>query len=196
MFQKRRWSDGLGIPGSEIPKWFSHQNVGASLDLPMPSDLYSKLMGIAVSVVFVLHPPHPLYAFNITIIFNEVHYIRGLFQSEEEEALSHTDANGLYHLWLKFYPSSVWNEDNKSDLIKITFETRVLEVMKCGARLVYEQDIEDLKQNKPVYSSCRIAPYEADLDDLAKDTKIMQLRDDSDRDGDDAGPSGDWRRYL
>ena len=63
--------------------------------------------------------------------------------------------------------------------------------MKCGARLVYEQDIEDLKQNKPGYSSCRIAPYEADLDDLAKDTKIMQLRGDSDKDGDDARPSGE-----
>ena len=47
--------------------------------------------------------------------------------------------------------------------------------MKCGARSVYEQDIEDLKQHKPGYSSCRIAPYEADLDDVAKDTKIMTL---------------------
>ncbi|KAM4068355.1 hypothetical protein ACJW30_12G004500 [Castanea mollissima] len=27
------------IPGSEIPKWFSHQNVGASVNLQRPSDL-------------------------------------------------------------------------------------------------------------------------------------------------------------
>ena len=149
-------------------------------------------MGIAVNVVFVLHPHHPFYRFGLTIIFNEVLYAWGLF-NPKKEALSHTDANGLYHLWLKFYPSSFLKElgtgviDNK---------TGGFEVMKGGARLVYEQDIEDLKQNKPGYSSCRITPYEVDLDDLAKDTKIMQLRDDSDRDGDDAGPSGDWRRYL
>ena len=31
----------------------------------------------------------------------------------------------------------------------------------------------------------------ADLDDSAKDTIIMQLRDDSDRDGDDARHSGE-----
>ena len=167
----------------------------------MPSDFYSKFMGIAVNVVFVLHPHHPFYRFGLTIIFNEVLYAWGLF-NPKKEALSHTDANGLYHLCLKFYPSSFLKElgtgviDNKTSLIKITFKTGGFEVMKCGARLVYEQDIEDLKQNKPGYSSCRITPYEADLDDLAKDTKIMQLRDDSDRDGDDAGPSGDWRRYL
>ena len=152
MFQKRRWSDGLGIPGSEIPKWFSHQNEGASLDLPMPSDLYNKFMGIAVCVVFVLHPHHTLYQFDITIKFNEGLHVRGLFLSDE--ARSHADANGLYHLWLKFYPSSFWEKvwtgivDNKSSLIEITFQTRGLEVMKCGARLVDEQDIEDLKQNK------------------------------------------------
>ena len=107
MFQNSRWSNGLKIPRSEIPKWFSHQNVGASLDLPMPLDLYSRFMGIAVSVVFVLHPHHPLYQFTFTINFNEGLRARGLFLSEE--ALSHTDANGLYHLWLKFYPFSFWN---------------------------------------------------------------------------------------
>ena len=59
---------------------------------------------------------------------------------------------------------------------------------KWGARLVYEQDIEDLKQSIPGSSSCSITPYEDNLDDSAKDTKIKRSCDDSDGDG--AGPSG------
>ncbi|XP_030961555.1 TMV resistance protein N-like [Quercus lobata] len=42
------------IPGNNIPKWFSHQSEGASLNLQGPSDF----LGIAVCVVYVLHQ-HP-----------------------------------------------------------------------------------------------------------------------------------------
>ena len=45
--------------------------------------------------------------------------------------------------------------------------------------MVFEQDIEDLKQTKAWPSSCSITPYEDDLD-----TKIKQSRDE-------AGPSGE-----
>ena len=40
--------------GSEIPKWFSHQSEGTSLDLQGPSNI----MGIAMCVAFII-PPHP-----------------------------------------------------------------------------------------------------------------------------------------
>ena len=59
--------------------------------------------------------------------------------------------------------------------------------MKCVARLVYEQDIEDLKQMARG-NNCSITPYEDDLDNLAEDTKVKRSRDASDGDG--AGPSG------
>ena len=46
----------IEIPGSEIPKWFSHQNTGGSVNLQVPSDLLgNKLMGIAMCAVFVFH---------------------------------------------------------------------------------------------------------------------------------------------
>ena len=62
-------------------------------------------------------------------------------------------------------------------------------VMKWGARLVYEQDIEDLKQNILGSSSCNITPFEDNLDDSVKDTKTRQSCDDFDGDG--VGPSGE-----
>nr|POE89252.1 hypothetical protein CFP56_73170 [Quercus suber] len=67
------------------------------------------------------------------------------------------------------------------NLIEVKFETEGpgLEITKCGASLVFEQDIEDLKQTKAWPSSCSITPYEDDLD-----TKIKKSHDE-------AGPSGE-----
>nr|POF07973.1 hypothetical protein CFP56_45269 [Quercus suber] len=64
----------------------------------------------------------------------------------------------------------------------VTIETRGpgLEVTKCGAHLIFEQDIEDLKQTKPRSSSCTITPYyeDDDLGDSEKDAKIKESGDD------------------
>nr|XP_023881032.1 TMV resistance protein N-like [Quercus suber] len=54
------------IPGSEIPKWFIHQNMGGSVNLQVPSDLIgNKLMGIAMCAVFVFRKHHPLHQLHI-----------------------------------------------------------------------------------------------------------------------------------
>jgi hypothetical protein len=56
-----------------------------------------------------------------------------------------------------------------------------LEVTKCGAHLVYEEDLNQ------TMGGCSITPYEDDVDDSAKDNIIKQSRDDYD--GDElAGP--------
>ena len=79
-----------------------------------------------------------------------------------KEKLNGVDANGLTQIVVKF-------------------ETRGpgLEITKCEASLVFEQDIEDLKQTKAWPGSCSITPCEDDLD-----TKIKKSRDE-------AGPSGE-----
>ena len=108
---------------------------------------------------------------------------------------------GSSHLWLKYFPFENFQGKSGNELsqidangfsqidVQIENEGPGLEVTKCGACLVYKQDIEDLKQTTAGSSRCSIIPYEDDLDDSAKDTKIKRGRDDFD--GDEAGPSGE-----
>ena len=191
---------GLVIPGSEIPKWLSHKNVGTSVNLQVPSDLLcNKLMGVVGCFVFVFRQRHPfdqLHIFNLgskrythelicSICSNGCEIgKRGLHVSEEFGKIESCQ------FVLFFLPSIDLGHDWKEELngvdangltqIEVKFEAKGpgLEITKCGASLVFEQDIEDLKQTKAWPSSCSITPYEDDLD-----TKTKKSRDD--------GPSGE-----
>ena len=196
MFQGRRDCYDVVIPGSEIPKWFSHQNVGGSVNLQVPLDLLgNKLMGIAVSAVFVCRKHHiqdygkqqilwcsvglgrflPVEFGKIESYQLLLRYVPFAFLGAELiEILNQVDANGFSQIEVKFEP-----------------EGPGLEVTKCGAHLVFERDIEELiNQTKAGPSSCIVTPYDEDgFDDSEKDTKIKRSRDDSDGEG--AGPSGE-----
>ena len=189
----------LLIPGSEIPKWFSHQSEGTSLNLKGPSDF----MGIALCAVFVLRQHHslpqpPLEIPELSIDFDcegigighKISCCEGSFFSNEYVKID------SHHLFFRYFSIDRFRDESnkrcsKMDAngftqVNIRTETEGLEVTKCGARLVYEKDIEDLKQNMAGSSSCSITDYEDDLDDSAKDTKIKRRHDDCDGDG--AGP--------
>uniref|UniRef100_A0A2N9G8I0 ADP-ribosyl cyclase/cyclic ADP-ribose hydrolase n=1 Tax=Fagus sylvatica TaxID=28930 RepID=A0A2N9G8I0_FAGSY len=146
-FQEDSFDDVI-IPGSEIPIWFSHQSVGSSVNLPVPSDfLCNTSTGFVVCAVFVLREHHPFDQLpRLYWGFTHEIHISLKFNEACKEALSRSDANGF---------------------IQINFKTKGpgLEVTKCGAHLVYN-------------GRCVITPYEDDLDDSAKDTKIQQSRDD------------------
>ena len=88
-----------------------------------------------------------------------------------------------YHLWLQYFPSACFGADWKKKLnqgdangfsqieVKFEHEGPGLEITKCGAHLVYKQDIEDLNQTKAVPSNCTITPYDDDRSvDSEKDT--------------------------
>uniref|UniRef100_A0A7N2MT80 Uncharacterized protein n=1 Tax=Quercus lobata TaxID=97700 RepID=A0A7N2MT80_QUELO len=198
------------VPGGKIPKWFRHQNVGASVSLQMPSDFCKKLMGIAMCVVFVFRQ-HSLFdqldfedlghnkythKLSCSIKFNNYQTF-GVADGFSEEF----GKIELYHLWLQYLPSQFFNKDwekalSKSNAngfsdIKIEFKTwgPGLEVTKCGTHLVFKQDIEDLKQTMVGSCSCSITPYEDDFDGSARDTIIKGSHDDYDGEG--AGPSGE-----
>ncbi|XP_050254078.1 TMV resistance protein N-like [Quercus robur] len=197
----QKWYTCFSIPGSEIPNWFRHQNVGASVNLQVPSHLlFSSKLGIAVCAVYIFHQHHPLHQLHIQ------HY-RGTIYTHELRCFV-VEANGdrynpvwlplseefgkieSYHLWLECFPfrthfGSHCEEEldaNEFTQIELTFEAYGpdLEVTKCGARLIFEQDLEDLNQTKPGSSSCIITPYyeDDDLGDSKKDSKIKESRDD------------------
>ena len=197
----------LEIPGSEIPKWFSHQKVGASMNLQVPSDLFYKCKGITVCIVHVFRQHHPLDQIHFEDFedfgdfedfedfedYKITHYLWcsvkvngvqldrvGLRLSEEFGKIE------LHHRWLLYYNFS--REYHKEALsqsdangffqIEIICEPKGpgLEVMKCGAHLVYEEDLNQ------TMGGCSITPYEDDVDDSAKDSIIKRSRDDYDED--------------
>ena len=178
----------LEIPGSEIPNWFSHQKVGASMNLQVPSDLFYKCMGIYVCAVHVFRQHHPLDQFALYMLrcsvevngvqldggslllfeggkFGKIEshhrYLKYLSFSQEEciDALSQSDANGFIQIEIKFEPIGPGLEVG-------------LEVTKCGAHLVYEEDLNQ------TMGGCSITPYEDDVDDSAKDSIIKRSRDE------------------
>nr|POF26680.1 hypothetical protein CFP56_36993 [Quercus suber] len=87
-------------------------------------------------------------------------------------------------LWDKILSQVDANDQLSQVDVGIEIEGIGLVVTRCGARLVYEQDIEDLKQNMAGSCSCSITLDEDDLDDLAKHTILKQSHDDHDGDGD------------
>ena len=202
MFQS---AGDVTIPGSEIPKWFSHQSVGASMKFP---EGHSDFKGIAVCAVYVRRQPPPfsqgtwkmqgLQIYCLCNVGNLENRTSGLIYLEKQFVKIDS-----YHLWLRYLPfkdfSSEWkmqllNGFNANGFVEIDVrfvtEGLGLEVTKCGARLVYDNEIEDLKQNMGGCSFCNITPYEDDLDNSAKDTKIKRNREEYDGEG-LAGPSGE-----
>ncbi|OMO74576.1 hypothetical protein CCACVL1_16609 [Corchorus capsularis] len=140
------------LPGSEIPEWFSHQRDGCSIKMPLPHHLRndSRFIGVAFCCVFINA---------VTIRCNRLNGECGL---TTEHAASITKD----HLWLKY-----WSFDNlNSSFLKdkcgetsehsSSLESDVLEfegkvdlsksskgiVKKCGVRIVYEEDLEDMEQ--------------------------------------------------
>ena len=195
-------SYSISIPGSKIPKWLSHKNVGTSVNLQVPSSdiLCNKLTGIIVCVIVVLH--HPFlqlprigkgrntrftHEFCYSIYANGCRLPLGMVIKLSEEfdkiesyhfRLECVSLRNVFENWIE--ESNQFNANGVIQ-IEVKFETncRCLEVTECGANLVFKQDIEDLKHTKAWPSSCSITRYEDDLD-----TKIKQSRDE-------AGPSGE-----
>ena len=175
------------IPGSRIPKWFSHQSEGPSLNLHEPPGF----IRIALCVVFVLcehyplqHPPESSKNHPVTDFINFLCNVNG-YKVPDYLSFGFSEQSGKIdsnHLWIKYFSmEELWDkilsQVNANDQLSqfdvgIEIEATGLEVTRCRARLVYKQDIEDLKQNMAGSYSCSITPYEDDLDDSAKDTII------------------------
>ncbi|KAK9994997.1 hypothetical protein SO802_024700 [Lithocarpus litseifolius] len=161
------------IPGSEIPRWFSHQSAGVKVNAHVthPSHSCNNWIGIAVCAVFSRNLRSGYYSSPIFTSceisigegfksgslagFLPYNFVRMksdhlwlLYLHPECDALhdieecSQTDENGFIHISFDFF-----------------FEVQFVG-KKCGFRMVYERDIEEIREMmaQSSNSSC-IVPY-------------------------------------
>ncbi|KAM3683462.1 hypothetical protein ACJW31_12G149400 [Castanea mollissima] len=155
------------FPGSEIPEWFSHQCMGNKVNImELFSYLCNDWIGIAVCIVFCPLPHHQIHYNPVSCYLsaNGKYMSFGLGISDRFVALSD-------HIWLLYVlPQNFLEKDQKSlweyDAngfreigINISNNDSSL-VKKCGLRVVYKKDIEDLNRNVVQCSNNSIIPYE------------------------------------
>ncbi|KAK9996347.1 hypothetical protein SO802_021033 [Lithocarpus litseifolius] len=200
------WRYDMFIPGSVIPKWFRYQSMGSEVNIKEPSShlCTNEWMGIAVCVVFGSLPHHLIMSdclMSCQLIVNG-------------NNLSATPNIGRKvgssdHIWLLYLLNQYYKElakdikllkeceANEFNQIGIKIGTNSkMEVKKCGFRMVYKKDIEDLNQTMSQSSNTSIIPYEdlgvlhhnSDNSMVVGDGNIAKRTRD---DYDGVGPSGE-----
>ena len=142
-----------------MPEWFSHQCMGNKVNIMEPlSHLCNGLMGIAVCVVFCSLPRHQIQSDYPVLCLLKVD--RMSFYTSPKDMVALSD-----HIWLfywQIWDRKFWKCDANGFCeigIKIYNKHSSL-VKKCGLRVVYKKDIEDLNGTKVQCSNNSIIPYE------------------------------------
>ncbi|OMO53430.1 hypothetical protein COLO4_36740 [Corchorus olitorius] len=167
VFAKARETLDIILPGSQIPDWFSHQSNESSIKIPLPHHLQSnsKWIGVAFCCVFVDVVGIDCKAFVHGRMSHDINGY-GLY-------FGHGSSVTKDHLWLRYWsrnklysfalddkcgetghPQSLkCPVDQESDEFEVAVEvevelsrSRFKKVKKCGVRLVYEKDLQELEQ--------------------------------------------------
>nr|POE98730.1 hypothetical protein CFP56_70263 [Quercus suber] len=164
--QAYNWRYDMVITGSVIPKWFIHQSIGVEVTIKEPfSHLCDDWMGIAICVVFDSLPESLPKTISCQVIAN------GKVMSST--ICYHYSRVGLYsdHIWLCYLLPQYFNKEdikllnqceaNELSQIDIKIETPgSIGEKKCGFRMLYKKDIEELNRTMAQSSNTDITPYE------------------------------------
>nr|POE67007.1 tmv resistance protein n [Quercus suber] len=175
------------IPGSEVPNWFRDQSVGDSINLEVPSDLFKQFRGIVVCVVFGPHQHRPRNPYH-DIVLGSGFYANGKIINTGGPCISfskefnkvESDHRWFMYLLPNFFPKEFLQKaDGSSFQLAIGFDSFDPEIKKCGAHMIYEEEMEDLKQSMG-QSECNssIIPYNEGVDHFEEDIKSKRSRDD------------------
>ncbi|KAB2006481.1 hypothetical protein ES319_D11G348400v1 [Gossypium barbadense] len=166
------------MPGSEIPEWFNRQTGGSSIKIPLPLNNKndSQWIGVAGCCIFVNDDAS---RDEEVIICRAVIHCRKSGQVDESDWLGwllgkqNNQPITKDHLFLRYwsrdklYQSSLEDEnetknlstigcsDQECNVLELSFTNPIgpgVKVKKCGVRIVYEKDLEEIDQLKEQHS--------------------------------------------
>ena len=178
----------LVIPGSEIPDWFMYQSEGDSIYLEVPAYLFKQFRGIAFCAVFQPRhwdcPPEDPSSTPSLLCPFEVNGYDSIpcISLSKEIYLIESDHRWFIYLHPNFFQKEFGKEffqiaDGSSCQLWFRFKNGIIK--KCGAHIIYEEEMEDLKESMG-QSECSSStiPYNEGVDHFEVDIKSKRSRDD------------------
>ena len=147
------------LPGSGIPKWIWHRNMGSFVKIKLPTDWYDDdFLGFAVCSVLE-HVPDRIvcHLSPDTLDYGELRDFGHDFHCKGSDVSSE-------HVWLGYQPCAQLrmfqvNDPNEWSHMEISFEathrlsSRASNMVKeCGVRLIYAEDLESIQCSPPLGS--------------------------------------------
>ncbi|KAL2328009.1 hypothetical protein Fmac_021436 [Flemingia macrophylla] len=156
------------IPGAQIPRWFSNQNVGSSIKMDLSSVMDDpNWMGVACCALLAAHDDptnlndkwqvdyHGDIGYNFPDLLPNQYWVLPILLNND------LVTGGIDHLFILFAsPEHIISDQSRykgemHDLDKMVFETKIyehpkglhLEVKNCGYRTVYKKDLQQFNLN-------------------------------------------------
>ncbi|KAA3472430.1 TMV resistance protein N-like [Gossypium australe] len=190
------------IPESEMPEWFSQQRVDSSIKIDLPLEVWNdcQWMGVALCCIFVRHDASRNEHINCLAVIHG-RYSRVVDGCGWILNQSVTKDHILIRFFSRdiFYPpisledkcgeretNNLWTtdcSDQECHQLELLFtDPRIVKVKKCGVRIVYERDLEEIEQIKELHGSQCCANFEdiqqhsADDGSIGKGSLIKRKR--------------------
>ncbi|PRQ21989.1 putative toll-like receptor, P-loop containing nucleoside triphosphate hydrolase [Rosa chinensis] len=150
------------VPGNEIPEWYNHRSVGSSITVELhPGWFSNKWMGFACCVAFRLLkplPPFVMWSINCELSANgksrSAHSTELFGEEWGQPVLDHIwffcGARDMFsqHKWQDIYCQLVFSfqQDIYCTGGGIVMNEEIFQVKKCGVRMIYEENAEELSE--------------------------------------------------